>query len=117
MSELDGLQHCYPPSFISNGNDISVRLQVLSNNTLLESVRRFCASIPSGQRTKAGFTKLIVDDFQQGTGELMRSSVEDLLKLVSPPQFPEVQLALVCQFVHKWYGSTVASHLLCHPTR
>ena len=118
MSELDVLDHCYPPSFVSNNDEISTRLQVLSNNALLDSVLRFSQTIPNGQRTKAGFKKLIMDDFQQHTNELVRLSTEALYQLVSPPPHcPKIRLPLICQFVHERYGPTVASHLLCHSTR
>jgi len=118
MPESDALNHCYPVSFVSNNDGVSTRLQVLTNNTLLDSVRRFCASVPSGHRTKAGLTKLITDDFQQRTNELVRLSTEDLNKLLSPPPHcPRLQFPLACQFVHDRYGSIIASHLLCHPTR
>ena len=62
VSEFNAL-NCYPMSFISNNNVITTRLQVLSNNTLLDGVRRFRTSVPSGCRTKAGLTKLTMDDF------------------------------------------------------
>ena len=84
MSESAALESCYLISFISNNNKISTRLQVLSNNALLDSVRRFRANVPRKHR-KIGLTKLIMDDFRQHTNELMRLSTEDLRKLVSPP--------------------------------
>jgi len=117
MSESAALESCYPISFISNSDKISTRLQVLSNNALLESIRRFRASVPSNHRTKIGLTKLIMDDFRQHTNELMRLSTEDLRKLVSPPDCARLQLPLVCQLVRNRYGSVIASHLLCDPTR
>lgn len=89
MPESDPLEHCYPTSFVSNNDEIATRLRVLSNNTLLDSVRRFCACVPSGHRTKAGLTKLIMVDFGGQTNKLMHLSTEDLYKLVSP-QLPVV---------------------------
>ncbi|KAF9648668.1 hypothetical protein BDM02DRAFT_3128872 [Thelephora ganbajun] len=47
MFELDALEHCYPMSFVSNNDGISARLQLLSNDTLLSSVCKFRASVPS----------------------------------------------------------------------
>ena len=119
MPELDLLDHCYPASFVSNNDKISTRLRVLSNDTLLDSVHRFCVSVSRGQRTKAGLIKLIMDDFGRQTKELLRLSTEDLYKLIisPPPHCPRLQLPLVCQFVHNRYGTTIASHLLCPPTR
>jgi hypothetical protein len=60
MSEFDVLDHRYPITFVSNDNKIPMWwLQVLSNDALLGSVQRFRAGVPSGQRTKAGLTKLL----------------------------------------------------------
>ena len=60
MSELDVLDHCYPPTFVS----------------------------------------------------------EALYQLASPPPHaPKIRLPLLCRFVPERYSPTVASHLLCHPTR
>ena len=112
------LNHCYPMSFVSNNDKIATRLQVLSKETLLDAVRRFCTSISRGQQTKAGLTKLILDDFRRQTNELVQLSTKDICKLVSPPpRCPRLQLPLVCQFVHNRYGTAIASHLLCQPTR
>ena len=63
MDEFHALNHCYPETFVSNNAKISKRLQVLENNTLLESVHMFSVGACSGQRTKAGFIKFIMDDF------------------------------------------------------
>jgi len=49
MLELGALDHCYPAPFVLNHDKISTQLQLLSNDTLLNSVCRFCASVPSGQ--------------------------------------------------------------------
>ena len=118
MCELGALDHCYPTSFVSNDNMISTQLQVLPNKTLLNSVRRFGAKIPSDQRTKAMLAKLITDDFSQKTKELVGLSTEELCGLASPPaNGPILQLPLVCQLVHKRYGPEVAPQLLCEPTR
>ena len=118
MSELHALEYCYPISFVSNNDERSARLRVLSNNTLLGSVHKFCVSVPSAQRTKASLLKLIMDDFRRQTNELVRLSIEELRKLVSPPAHcPRSQFPLLCQFVHNRYGSTIASHLLCQSTR
>ena len=118
MNELSVLDHFYPASFVSNNDNISTRLRVLSNDTLLKSARGFSANIPSSQRTKAGLVKFIMDDFSRETKELIRLSTEELYELASPPtDCPRVQLLLVCQLVHKRYGSAVAPLLLCEPTR
>jgi len=102
MPEFDLLGHRYPTSFVSNNDKISTRLRVLSNDTLLDSVRRFCASVSRGQRTKAGLTKLIMDDFGRQTKELLRLSAEDLYKLIisPPPHCPRLQ-----SFSCRWYVS------------
>jgi hypothetical protein len=47
MHGFNVLDHCYPKSFVSNSDWISAWLQVLSNNTLLNSVHGFRANIPS----------------------------------------------------------------------
>ena len=60
----DVFDHCYPISFVSHNDKIATWLQVLSKETLFDGVREFCTSISHGQRTKAGFTKLVVDDFR-----------------------------------------------------
>jgi hypothetical protein len=118
MPEYDALDHCYPTSFISNDDRISTRLRVLPNDTLHDSVRGFCTSVSRGQRTKAGLTKLIMDDFRRKTSELVQLSTDDLHRLVSPPPHcSRLQLPLLCQFVHNRYGTVIASHLLCQPTR
>ena len=69
VSKFDALD-CYLMSFISNNDVITTQLQVLSNDTLLDSVHMFHTSVPSGCRMKAGLTKLTMDDFQQQTNEL-----------------------------------------------
>ena len=118
MSELHALEYCYPISFVSNNDERSTRLRVLSNNALLSSVRKFCASVTSAQRTKAGLIKLIMDDFRRQTNELVRLSVEALRELVSfPAHCPRFQFSLLCQFVHNRYGGVIAPHLLCDSTR
>ena len=118
MNELSVLDHFYPTSFVSNNDKISTRLRVLSNDTLLKSARRFSTNIPSSQRTKTGLVKFIMDDFSRETKELIRLSTKELYKLASPhTDCPRVQLLLVCQLVHKRYGSAVAPLLLCEPTR
>ena len=115
MLELD---YCYPTSFVSNDERISTRLQLLPSNTLLSSVRRFCVNVPSSQRAKAGLTKLIMEDFRRQVNQLVGLSTEDLCKIVSPPpNCPRLLLLLTCQFVHNRYGTVIASHLLCQPTR
>ena len=118
MHGLSAPDYCYPVSFVSNNDEILVRLRMLSNNTLLDSVCGFSANISSVQRTKAGLVRLIMDDFSQQTKELVRFSTKELYNLASPPtDFPRLQLLLVCQLVHKWYGPIVAPKLLCGPTR
>ena len=100
-------------SFISNNDEIATQLRVLSHDTLLESIRRFYANIPSCRRTKAGLTQLIMDDFREQTSRLVHSSPEDIYELVSPPpHFPRLVLPLVCQFIHNQYGSVTAPQLL-----
>jgi len=47
VPEFDVLEHFYPISFASNNDKIRARLQV-TNDTPLDSVRRFCASVPHG---------------------------------------------------------------------
>jgi len=72
----DALEHCEPTSFISINDGIATRLQVLSNDTLLDNILRSCASVSRAQRTKAGLTRLIMEDF---TGESGREISEQLL--------------------------------------
>jgi hypothetical protein len=118
MDGFSVLDHCYPTSFVSNNDEISTRLRALSNDVLLDSARRFGANIPSGQRTKAGLAKFIMEDFSERTKQLVKLSTEELYKLVSPPaSYPRLQLPLVCRHVHKRYGSIVAPLLLCESTR
>ena len=118
MHGFHALNHCYPESFVSNNSRISERLQVLSNDTLLESVHRFSTGARSGQRTKAGLTKFIMDDFSRQARELVRLSAEELHDLASPPaNCPKLQLPLVCQLLHRRYGPAVAPLLLCDSTR
>ena len=117
MPEFDALD-CYPTSFISNNDGIATRLQMLSNDTLLDSVFRFCANVSRAQRTKAGLTKLIMEDFRRETNRLVQLSNEGLCEIVSPsPDCLKLKLLLASLFVHNRYGSMVASHLLCQPTR
>jgi hypothetical protein len=77
MSEFDALNHCYPIMFVSNSNDIPVRLRVLANDRLLNSIRRFCMNVPVRQQTNALLTRLIVDDFRRQVSELVRLNVGD----------------------------------------
>ena len=99
-------------SFASNSGERSTRLRDLLNNTL-NSIHEFCASVLSAQRTKVGLAKLIMDDFQRQTNELVRLSIEDRYELVSPPaRCPRLQLLLPCQFVHDRCDVTIAFHLL-----
>ena len=95
------LEHCYPESFVTKSDGISTRLEVLSCDTLLDSICGFSANIPSGYRTKAGLTKLIMNDFSQQMTELVTST--------RPPP--------VCQFVHKQCGPVVGPQLMCQSTR
>ena len=118
MVDLSVIEYCYPTSFVSNTDEISTRLQTLSNDTLLDSARTFSVNIPKSQRSKRGLTKFIMDDFLQRKTELVKCSVDELYKLASPlAGFPKYLLPLACQLVHKRYGPTVASQLLCESTR
>ena len=78
MRGFRALEHHYLLSFVLKSDEISTRLQVLSRDTLLDSARRFSANIPSGQRTKVGLAKLIMDDFlgkqQKWSGIQLKSS-------------------------------------------
>jgi len=117
MSVTDLLDAYYPTLFVSNHDKISARLRVLSNDTLLDSVHQFRRSISRGQRTKAGLTKLVMDDFSQQTNKLLKLSIEELYKLASPSVDRAIPpLALVCRLMHKRYGPVVAPQLLSEPT-
>jgi len=84
VPEYGALDYCYPTSSTSSNDEIATRLQVLSNDTLLDSVRRFYVSVLRGQRAKPGLTKLIIEDFRQEAKQLVRVSPEDLCKTMSP---------------------------------
>ena len=81
MPDHDIIKHSYPTSFVSNNDKRAIRLRTLQNETLLNSVRKFRASLSRGQQTKARLTKLIMDDFGQQTNELVRLSIDELYKL------------------------------------
>jgi len=48
-SLIYALEHCYPVTFVSKSNDISTRLRVLLNDTLLNSAIRFGANVFTSQ--------------------------------------------------------------------
>lgn len=112
MVDLSVIEYRYPTSFVSNTDEISTRLQILLNDTLLDSARTFSVNIPKSQRSKRDPTKFIMDDFSQRKTELVKCSVDELYKLASPlAGFPKYLLPLACQLVHKRYGPMVASQL------
>ena len=113
------LDHCCPPSSLSNSpSDFFARLPLLSRNDLLNCARRFRETIPTGCRAKAGYIKLIEDDFVRQTQQLVLWSTPDLLQRVSVPASDcTPRLSLICQLIHNRYGSIVASQLLCSPAR
>ena len=69
-------------SFVSNNVKIATWLQALLTDTLLDGVCRFCTSVSCSQWTKAGLTKLFMDDFGQCMGELVWSSTEDITSII-----------------------------------
>jgi hypothetical protein len=86
----------------------------------LNCARRFRETIPIGCKTKAGYIKLIQEDFVRQTHQLVLCSTPELLQQLSvPPPASDFtpRLLLICQLIHNRYGSIVASQLLCSPAR
>ena len=63
--DIDALDHC--TSFVINNERVFIRLWLLCNDTLLDSIHRFCASISCGQWTEVGLTKLVMLQSSGGT--------------------------------------------------
>jgi len=111
MHGFHAFEHRYPASF-AKSDEISTRLQALSRDTLLSCARGLSANIPSGQRTTAGLTKLIIGDFSQQITEFVKLSTEEIYNFVSPSRRLSKTSATISVSVRP---QTVRSHG-CTPT-
>ena len=70
------LKDCDPTTFVSNTEVIAMCLQVLPNDTLFDSILRFCTRASRAQQTKVGLTKIIMEDFHREKPESLPQANE-----------------------------------------